>query len=154
MYPARMSFVFLLTGMVACACGGQETNPSIGDTTAASVVDSDTMHQWCVALMERQRECTNEFIPALVAKRIELAKPSKIVALEQEIGRDALVREAKKEWAEDSTDARIESVCGKIVKGLPQEAQEHAQHISTTCLGSEECSEFVRCIMPLVETHL
>src|SRR5690349_12778655 len=92
--------------LVLAACGGADTT-SKPTTTNKMSSGSDDNHAMCVSFFQRQRECTAEFIPTLVAKRVELDKPAGIAAEDAANGRDALVAQANEEWKTDSTDEAI-----------------------------------------------
>lgn len=98
----------------------------------------------------RQRECTDEFISALVDVRIELDIPSGI-AEEAKADKDALIAKAKEEWAKDSTDEAIDATCNDMVSAMPNDrVGEMVEHLDG-CVANVSCDEFVTCMMPMVK---
>ena len=106
-------------------------------------------HATCVAVFERQRACTADFIPALVALRVRLDVPAGIAEEDQKGGRDALVAQAMEEWKSDSTDAAIAATCDRLAGGDPE-----GIHRARECLDASTCAAFTECILPVVEAHL
>lgn len=104
----------------------------------------------CVAVMQRARECTNDYIPQLVDLRAKHDMPPGIAA-EVAKDRDAVIAQAKTEWATDSQDPNIEANCDRMAGELtdPQE-----QAAANECLGKQECVGFSTCVMPLFEKHM
>jgi|CXWL01.1.fsa_nt_gi hypothetical protein len=78
------------------------------------------------ALYERQRACTDAFIPALV-------------------------EEALAEWKSDSTDAAIATTCDRMASS-PMGAT--ALATSDSCVAAPSCGAFVDCIIPLMRKQL
>ena len=103
----------------------------------------------CVSLFQRQRECTTEFIPALVALRVRLDVPPGIAEKDREAGRDALVSQAMEEWKNDSTDEAIGRTCDQMASADPEGIQKAQE-----CLTAQACQPFVDCVIPIVEQHL
>jgi hypothetical protein len=101
----------------------------------------------CVTLFERQRTCTESFIPALVDLRVSLDRPKGIAATAKSDGRDALIAAALAEWKTDSTDASIAKTCASMPPGAvtPQ---------MNTCLAASSCPAFSQCLVPLMRTTI
>lgn len=140
-------------GLAACgsssssagsARSAEERAPSAQPTAAADPKAS------CVAVLQRMRTCTDQFIPALVDLRIRYDRPAGIAAPAAAKGRDALVAGAFKEWAVDSSDEHIAELCGDIDKKMTPALQElvDAGH---GCLGQQTCDAAVACVIPLIE---
>jgi hypothetical protein len=104
----------------------------------------------CVALMQRSRECTNDYIPALVDTRARMDTPPGIAA-EVAKDRDAVIAKAKEEWAVDSQDPNIEANCDRLA---PRMNDPSDQATANDCLGKQECVGFSTCVMPLFEKHM
>jgi hypothetical protein len=104
-----------------------------------------------VATFERQRACTDQFIPALVDMRIRMDQPPGIAAKAKSSGRDALIAEAKTEWAEDSKDENIAQACTQITTKTPPEKLQQAVPQIKSCLAEAACDGFVSCLMPVIE---
>jgi hypothetical protein len=100
----------------------------------------------CVQLLQRQRACTDSFIPALVDLRRQLDKPAGIA----QTSREELIPQALEEWKSDSTDQAIASQCDRLAtQSTPAQLTEGRR-----CVALAGCSEFVRCVMPLMREHL
>ena len=102
----------------------------------------------------RERECTDDFIPALVDARIRLNVPAGIADRASTEGRDPIIAEALAEWADDSQDDAIDATCTKIVASVPQEALESVGAATKACLAESECSAFTACVVPAIEGML
>jgi hypothetical protein len=104
----------------------------------------------CVAVMQRARECTNDYIPQLVDLRAKHDMPPGIAA-EVAKDRDAVIAQAKQEWATDSQDPNIEANCDRLAPDLTDPSE---QASANDCLGKQECVGFSTCVMPLFEKHM
>lgn len=140
------SLVFVLLA----ACGGAETPAE----TASPPPKTADAHAVCVQSFQRQRECTDEFIPALVDARVRLDAPPGIADKDQELGRDQLVSMALEEWETDSTDASIEQACTAMTGNLTPEQQQGVADQVGACLDADSCGAFVDCTIPIVEPML
>jgi hypothetical protein len=100
----------------------------------------------CVQLFERQRACTDAFIPALVDLRRELDAPTGIA----QQPRADVVAAALEEWKADSTDDALAGQCDRLAPKLAAAAVAEARG----CVAMGPCGEFVRCVMPLTRAHL
>jgi hypothetical protein len=97
----------------------------------------------CIQAFTRSRECTDDFIPALVDARASADQPPGIAdAVKKD--RDGVIAEAKQEWANDSKDEAIAANCEKIAAGKEELAAE-----AQACLAKTDCKEFVACAMPV-----
>src|SRR5690606_8363595 len=117
----------LLLALVAgaAACGGAD-KPASSSTTAGPqgnpAATDPSPRDTCVALFERQRECTDLYLPALVDARVENDIPAGIAAKAAEPGgRDEIMATAQTEWANDSTDASIGATCDSALAKMPPE---------------------------------
>jgi hypothetical protein len=135
--------------VVVAACGGSE-KPAKTETTAKMSAGDDS-HAMCVQMFTRQRECTDTFIPALVAARVSADKPAGIAAKDAEVGRDALVGMAMEEWAQDSTDEAIAAQCDKILTSHTPTQAEIDQ--GQACMAADACQPFVDCSIELIKPH-
>lgn len=104
----------------------------------------------CVESMVRARQCTDEFIPALVAARVRLDRPPGIVKSDAEPGRQALIETAKAEWANDSKDEAIASRCDDIAKQAPTEMVD----MVNACMAEPSCATYVQCFVRAIEPTL
>jgi hypothetical protein len=137
----------------AAGCLGAETPPreQPGQAERALQVPAatTTTDESCRALMQRQRACGTTFIPALVDARVQADNPPGIAARAAEIGRDALVAQAFDEWANDSKDESIDSLCDAIAQSISPPKDSELRSRASTCLAQEGCDAFVACATPL-----
>ena len=150
-----------LTVIAAGACGASEPPAASGTQTNSQEVrgaevkssaETDEAYDTCVAAFNRQRECTDEFIPALVDARVRADKPAGIAAKDKEMGRDALVAGAREEWASDSTDEAIHATCTKITENQADGAPELIEK-ARACLRESECAAFSACAVEIASSH-
>lgn len=134
--------------LVLAACGGAD-NTNKPSTTAKMSSGNDDTHALCVSFFQRQRECP-EFIPTLVAKRVELDKPAGIAAEDTANGRDALVAKANEEWKTDSTDEAIGQMCDKILATPPAQADIDD---GKACMAQSDCQAFSTCAVDISSRH-
>jgi hypothetical protein len=123
------------------ACGStSDAAPAHPAATSASP------HEVCVQMFQRQRSCTDQFIPALVDARARLDMPAGIAA-QVKADRAGVIAQANTEWASDSTDAAIEQTCTRIT-------DDPDVPTAQSCLAKAGCDPFVSCIVPVLEKHL
>ena len=141
--------------VLAAACGGAETpaTQSQPEAQPAAAATSDA-HAICVQAFQRQRECTNEFIPALVAARVRLNVPPGIADKDKELGRDKLVEMALEEWKTDSTDDAIGQTCTDMEAQMPPDTNAQLTEQVNGCLAAEACTAYVECLVPVIESQL
>ena len=137
-----------LLSLLAIACGGSSATRSTDVPPPVVAPAGDDGRSTCVAVFERQRECTDAFIPALVDLRVRLDVPPGIAETDRKDGRDALVAIALEEWSHDSTDEAIAQTCEKMP------ANEDLKAKAKECLAKAGCGAFVECVMPLIQSHL
>lgn len=143
--------------VVLSACGGKQSSepdtfvPSSTTTTSTTSTGTDDngSYQSCVSGMTKARQCTNEYIPALVDLRISLDMPAGIAQAAQTQGREALVSRAMQEWKNDSTDASIADTCQNMAASVPDESAARISQGTSNCVAKANCSEFVSCMIPL-----
>lgn len=109
-----------------------------------SVAAAEEPHASCVKALERQRECKDLFLPALVDLRITLDKPKGIAASAKKEGRQSLLAMAQKEYETDSTDAAISAMCAKM-SGSPTFVAS-----MNKCTEATTCEAFTECAIPLM----
>jgi predicted small lipoprotein YifL len=148
-----LSLTLLSSSLALVGCGSTEpaeTTPAAKATPApAAPASNSDPYAVCVATFERQRACTDTYIPALVEARVQADHPAGIAAADQKDGRDALVAAALEEWKQDSTDESIAATCKKLVASAPAEMVEAAEG----CLAESECGPFSTCAVDLVKAH-
>lgn len=138
--------------LALAACGGADAPAPSGTTPTAQAqpATAGTPRDACVAMFERQRACTDIYLPALVDARIANDLPAGIAARAAEPGgRDALVATARSEWANDSTDASISATCDTILAKMPPEQAEGMTGQANQCLATDACQAFVDCVIPM-----
>ena len=151
----KMAFGFVIC-WIAGGCWGAEpaseesssAQPSPAPAQALEKSEGGT-HAACRALMLRQRECSAEFIPALVDARVERDEPAGVAAQARDIGRDALVAEALEEWQSDSRDEAIEAVCSEIARSIAPGRVQELESSVRACLAHSTCEAFVACAVPV-----
>ena len=138
------------------ACGGTERatdEPTRGGATTGGGTGAaaDGLFDACKTAMTKARECTDEYLPALVDVRIKIDIPAGIKAEAEANGRDALLATAQEEWKDDSTDEAITKQCEQVNAHMPAEYREKNISTSNECAAKDACGDFVTCIMPLHE---
>jgi hypothetical protein len=129
------------------ACGGSKSEPAKPEPAAAA--SAGDVKAVCIKTFTRARECSSDFIPALVDARARHDVPPGIAAKVKE-NRDAVIAEGMKEWEADSTDDAIAGTCDKI-SADPSMGTDSAQFEG--CLAKTSCPEFVACAIPVQEKH-
>lgn len=102
----------------------------------------------CVQTFTHARTCSDAYIPALVDSRAKYDVPPGI-ADQVKADRDAVIAQARTEWASDSTDAAIAQNCERMAQATNDADRDTAR----TCDAKTDCGEFTRCIMPVFENH-
>ncbi len=125
------------------ACDRTETSPETAAVQKEQLADA---RGTCVKLFERQRACSEQYIPALVDVRRELDRPAGIA----KANRAEVVSAAFAEWKDDSTDEAIAATCDRMAGALPAPAIGTAKG----CIAMGPCGEFVQCVTPLVRAQL
>lgn len=139
-----MTRILLLSVLSAALVACTEPEPR----TSASPEQSTTpvsFVEGCEAFFTKARECTNEYIPALVDLRIEYDKPAGIAAHAQTEGRDAVIAKAMEEWAEDSQPAAIRANCERLAPNVSPEHVESMRAAAEACVASTDCAAFGAC---------
>ena len=162
--PGFRIISLLVATFAACSAGtDQPASPASDgpDGSAApaanpepAATNDDDPAVACAAMFVRLRECTGEFIPALVSWRVELDVPAGIAAQDQKLGRDALVSEAMNEWEADSTDDAIAQTCSRIIASIPPEQLGPMLETGNECAAKSSCGEVVTCIEPMQRDRL
>src|SRR5262245_54286396 len=141
--PLALPLAFFLA-----ACAGAET-PNENVTSSPALNEATNAQALCVQSFQRQRECTDAFIPALVDARVRHDRPAGIAAADHSEGRAALVAKALEEWRTDSLDASIHETCAGMIShgaGTPEMSA-----ALSACLERTSCGEFVPCQIQLIE---
>lgn len=145
-------FVLASFLVLGSACGGKETPAESPqppeDKTASGPVDAQAS---CEAMFAKARECTDDYLPALVDLRISLDMPPGIAQAAETEGRDALISTAREEWEADSQPANAAAMCQNIISKMPPEQSTTVAERTNACVSEASCSGFVGCIMPLHE---
>ncbi len=156
----RFALILSLSSILA-ACGGKAATPSEAPAAPVKAEPSPEAKSGpsnkkavCLQTMTRERDCTAEFIPALVDTRIRNDVPSGIAQEAQASGRQAIIDQAMEEWKVDSSDPKIEETCTKVESMMTPEQEAQMIPVAEGCLAKQSCGEFVACIMPLHEATL
>ena len=162
--PGFRIISMLVAILAACTAGtDQPASPASdgpdGSAAPAAVnpepaADDDDPAAACAAMFVRLRECTGEFIPALVSWRVELDVPAGIAEQDQKLGRDALVSQAMSEWETDSTDEAIGQTCDRIIASIPPEKLGPMLEVGSECGAKSSCADVVTCIEPMQRDRL
>ena len=136
-----MSRYLIAAVLFAVACD----RPQDPESAAARAQLADARAA-CVQLVQRQRSCTDAFIPALVDLRRELDNPKGIASAP----RAELLSAAMEEWKTDSTDSAIAAQCERMAGELPAPAVAESRR----CVAIPECGGFIACTLPLMRQHL
>ncbi|HTV26009.1 MAG TPA: hypothetical protein VMG12_45235 [Polyangiaceae bacterium] len=116
---------------------------------AANTPESPTVRV-CRSLLQRGRDCSAVFLPALVAERVRLDIPAGIAAEDRAVGRDALLSQALNEYTDDSTDESIAATCTGLAERLPADRLERLVTTGEACLARDTCEPFVACSVPIM----
>jgi hypothetical protein len=147
------TMIAALTTLLAVAgCQNEEADanaPRADAAGAALALLPTKTGDLCRAFMQRQRACSAEFIPALVAARVSAENPPGLRAREQRIGREALLAEAFAEWDNDSTDPAIHSTCDDLARSVPPAREGELRSSAGACLAKDRCAAFVDCAVPV-----
>ena len=146
MSKALISILFSLA-----ACGGKSTpapTTSGGGGGGGGGAGAANAQAACVDVMAKNRECTNDFIPALVDVRAKYNNPEGITEAVK-ADRQQVISKALAEWAVDSQDAAIARTCEKMAVESP--ANDADAVTAKECLAKTLCTEYVACIMPQFE---
>jgi hypothetical protein len=151
--PFSLAIALTLTG--ACGASEPKSSPAPQELRSPEVKTSAERaegYDTCVAVFRRQRECTGDYIPALVDARVRADHPAGIAAKDKEIGRDAMVGLAMEEWKDDSTDEAIDRGCTAITSDEAAGAPELIQQ-AEACMEESTCAAFSACAVDLVARH-
>ncbi len=140
-----LSFVTLFA-----ACAGADA-PGEGATGSSELTEATAAEALCVQSSQKQRECQDLFLPALVDLRVRLDKPEGIAAMDKEQGRAALVEVAREEYKSDSTDEAISGMCSQISKKMADNKDAVAE--TRRCLEAKTCEEMVPCQIKVLENY-
>jgi hypothetical protein len=139
---------------VACmiAIHGQvmaEQKTAMGAAPAAA--DSEVV-KTCLAVVDKQAACGDDFLPALVDLRVKLDLPPGMADKgKTPEGKAALVTAAQEEWKTDSVDPKRTEMCISSVARMPPEAAKGMAEDAAKCLAAADCKAFVACITPFHE---
>jgi hypothetical protein len=151
------SLSFLALAACSSTGGGAATAKPAATVPAASVQADDSragLRATCVAMFERARTCTDDYLAMLVDARVRADRPAGIAAADHDQGRDALVAKAHEEWREDSTDASIAAVCDHVVQAPADARIDQMAAAVKGCLAEAECADFARCMAPVTDAQL
>ena len=137
------------------ACGASEAPPRPAEVSSSQVKVASQApegYDTCVAVFQRQRECTSDYIPALVDARVRADRPAGIAEKDRADGREALIQLAMNEWQSDSTDEAIAETCQKITNdntaGVPELISQ-----AEACLSESACAAFSACAVDIASAR-
>lgn len=136
-----------LAPLAGCASETAQAKPAPVAATKASTADDPK--SVCVATMTKARECTDDYIPALVDARAQADVPPGI-ADQVKKDRDGVIKEAMGEWKTDSQDANIAAMCEKMA-GDPSVTPDDL--MAAKDCNAKACKEYTSCVMPLFAKH-
>ncbi|MBP8808242.1 MAG: hypothetical protein KBG48_08690 [Kofleriaceae bacterium] len=149
-----LALALALAPAALAACGGAEaSSPQPTSTPAAAEGDAEAVAA-CETFMARARDCTDDYIPALVDLRIELDLPTGIADFARTEGRDAVIAKAMEEWATDSQPAALAATCQKVTTSLTAEQREGQRAGATACLAQTACDAYASCAIELMRPHM
>jgi hypothetical protein len=142
----------LVIALFFVGCGSSKPAP---EEPAPSQGGGDLLSV-CVKTIERQYECTDDFIPALVDMRIKhgLLPPDAVPILEEEGGRDKLIQIAMDEWKVDGVEPKRTETCQKMLQVVSPEEGEKLKAAGEKCLAATDCKAFLDCMMPVMEAQM
>jgi hypothetical protein len=143
-----MRKLVLLAALAACG-GSSKSKPA--EPAPSPRADAEA---GCLKMFQRQRECTDVFIPALVGWRVEIDVPTGIAAEDASAGRDALVAKANEEWAASNSDSQLATLCTSLVASIPDEQLGPMMEVGDRCAAAATCDEYVTCIEPMQRQRL
>jgi hypothetical protein len=133
------------------ACGGSDKKPAQPEPAPSPRADAEGV---CLKMFQKQRECTDVFIPALVGWRVELDVPAGVAAEDASAGRDALVAKANEEWAASNSDSQLATLCTSLVASVPDEQLAPQIDVANRCAAATACEDFVACVEPMQRQRL
>lgn len=143
-----LSLVLALALAPLTACSTTEASPAQSAAPKAAPTSTDAQAV-CVQLFTRNRECTEDYIPALVDLRAKLDKPAGIAEKVKQ-DRNAVIAQAQTEWAADSTDQAIAATCAQVTANLDESAKADADGLQA-CMAEPSCGAHTACVMPFFE---
>jgi membrane-bound lytic murein transglycosylase len=137
------SLASLAAGASLAACASADATPTPGTAQRAQATTANTDRDLCVALLQRARTCTDQYIPTLVDARAAADHPA---GIKEEVAKDraGVIAQANQEWATDSTDTNIAAVCAR-----PYLQAEDQREAATRCQAMSACGEFAACLVPI-----
>jgi hypothetical protein len=139
--------LFALAPLVA-ACGtASEASPA--KPAAAQPASTGDFQTACMSVMQRNRTCTAEFLPALVDMRARKDMPPGIAAAVAK-DRAGVIAHAKDEWAADSTDEAFARQCQMLTEHATPENAAAGQ----ACMAKDTCGDYVPCIIAVIDNTM
>ena len=141
------ALILALAPLIA-ACGtASEAAPAPAPAKPAAT--SGDFQSACMAVMQRNRTCTDDFIPALVDARARKDMPPGIAdAVAKD--RPAVIARAKEEWVNDSKDENFARQC----QTLGEHATPEMVAAGEACMAKDTCGEYVPCILAVIDNTM
>ena len=136
---------FPLACMLAASCAGGGGAPPARDPpdTRQSTTD-EASRATCGAVMRRTRACEDVWLPGLFALRVRLDLPQGIAAKLKAVGQEAMLAQARQEFAADWSEAAIEKNCSDLLT-KPAADQQRILAEASECLAKPDCQSFASC---------
>lgn len=146
----------LVIALFLVGCGSSKPAPEAPAPSESKAESGGDLLDVCVKTFERQYECTDDFIPALVDFRIKngLLPAEAAPLLEEEGGREKLIQMAMEEWKVDGVEPQRTESCKKMTKVVTPEEGEKLKAAGEQCLATTDCKAFLDCMMPIVEAQM
>lgn len=141
--------LILVLAPLAAACGtASEAAPAPAPAQKASSTSGD-FQTACMTVMQRNRTCTDDFIPALVDMRARKDLPP---GIKDAVAKDraSVIARAKEEWVTDSTDEVFARQC----QTLGDQATPENIAAGEACMAKESCGEYAPCILAVMDNSM
>lgn len=146
---SRIATAILLALAPLIAACGTASEASPAKPTTAQPASTGDFQAACMTVMQRNRTCTDDFLPALVDMRARKDLPPGIAdAVAKD--RNAVIARAKEEWVTDSTDEAFARQCQMLTEhGTPENAA-----AGQACMAKDTCGEYVPCIIAVIDNTM
>lgn len=141
----------LILFTIACSSESETADTPSAPEPVAEAAPTDALAESCRTLLRRQRECVDQFAPAIVDLSMRIDPAAAKEASER--GVDALNAQATQEFAGISDDV-IAQRCEGASADAPDELLPQLVAVNAICAEKPTCDEFVPCMITLVEAHM
>jgi hypothetical protein len=130
----------LLT-LALIGCGGGGAAPAEEPAPAPTAADLGPL---CDRHYQRQRECVDEYLSALLDARVEYDMPPGIAAEVEAEGRDAALVKTRADWEEFTTPDNVDAIC-RAMEQTPEDQVERLYRQGEACAATTDCAAWARC---------